>query len=386
MQTFQYLFSINLFLFGLYSLFLCLLIFRFFKMKEMPRVFKEHPIVTKAEASTECRARYETLSNAEKETYEILAKNDMLRYKKEIQESLATAEDSVGGISNIGSISATPNNGNVGIASISVKSQSDGKGGEEDNTGIQNLASKNAPLATIGVDGMMMDAHAIPVASTDDAKPSPQSPKEEPKRKRGRPPDLSLEESPEKEPKRKRGRPRKNLRSADLMINSIAGESALSVGTGQKNGRLVRPGKDNITLPPLKVSFRSQSKRSGFPCRECPTQAVEEEEDDDDGIQDPGVSFGEAAADAAKRRKRDGNADTLLSELAFQDSTAQQLLEFETIQQRLDKKRQEKGDIWNYISATASTVSKQTNTVCDRCNTIMTYKGCRNKRCPRSHR
>ena len=57
----------------------------------MPRVFEEYPNVTKAEASTECAARYKMVPKAEKEKYEKLAKADKLRYKKELSENVAQA-------------------------------------------------------------------------------------------------------------------------------------------------------------------------------------------------------------------------------------------------------------------------------------------------------
>ena len=246
-------------------------------MEEMPGVFVEYPDVTKAEASIECDVRYKRLSKVVKERYEMLAKKDKLRYKKEIAESLAVAEDGVGGISRIGSISATPNNSNIGTGSISVKSQSDGEKEEEkDDDDIQKLASKYATLAAIGVDWAMIDANDTPVTAMDDAKPSRELQKEEPQRKRGRPPNDSLKESPGKEPQRKRGRQRKNPCSDELMMSSIAGESALAVGAEQKKGRTGRPGKDNLALLPPKESLLvgTQSNRSGLPRRESQTQIV----------------------------------------------------------------------------------------------------------------
>ena len=109
----------------------------------MPRVFEEYPNVTKAEASTECAARYKMLSKAEKETYETLAKNDKLRYKKEIADSLA--EGGVGAISNIASIAAMSTNGHIGTGSTSVKSQSDI---EEEDVAVTPKKSPTLAAAT----------------------------------------------------------------------------------------------------------------------------------------------------------------------------------------------------------------------------------------------
>lgn len=114
-------------------------------MEEMPRVFEEYPNVSKPEASIECGARFKMLTKAQKQKYETLAKNDKLRYKKEIAESLAVGQGGVSGVAHLANVAASLPNDIEGTGSTSLKSQSDAEEGEEEEA-VATPMKPEAPL------------------------------------------------------------------------------------------------------------------------------------------------------------------------------------------------------------------------------------------------
>lgn len=135
----------------------------------MTDIFKEFPLLTLAEAATECAARFKLISKEEKQVYKAMATEDKYRYMKELEEFQQKSGVAAGNVvskdkeKTVSGTSAAKEEGTTekgdDIKNMDIEKTVNDTKEEEDDDDIAWTPTAPVPLADLPKYSEMMDPH-----------------------------------------------------------------------------------------------------------------------------------------------------------------------------------------------------------------------------------